>query len=252
MALLTPLLALALAGAPCGLAPVQARLPFASGETLTYDVDVMGVVRTGELQLSVEPRSSRQVLPFRARARNTSVFAQASRLRAYAISWVDARTLRPRRYLDEADEDGVHKRTEARFEPSGPVGLDYVLGEKKGRYEVERQGEVLDAVSTLYYLRAADATPGRELCFDAIGYRRVWRLRGAFAEGTERVESPAGIFDAVRFDGTAARADGPTRPFHIWFTKDARRLPVALVGEMALGPVRATLTRASPALPPPR
>jgi len=61
----------------------------------------------------------------------------------------------------------------------------------------------------------------------------------------ERVETPAGRFDTVRIDATTRRADRPNdrpRPLHVWFGTDTRRLPVAIVSEVDIGPVSATLS----------
>jgi hypothetical protein len=43
------------------------------------------------------------------------------------------------------------------------------------------------------------------------------------------------------------RADQPAarRPIHLWLSTDSRRLLVAAVGEIELGPVRAMLARVS-------
>ncbi len=245
--LLVPLTLAALvaaAPAPCGPPPLRAGpLPFSPGETLAYDVDVMGVVKAGTLVLSVEPPMSRgQILPLRARVKNTSVFAKMRKVRGVAFSWVEARTLRPERYRDDGEEDGVRKSTDTRITAEGPLTMSWVIGEKQGTTVFEREGPVLDALSTLYSLRAAAVGPGERLCFQVVGNRRFWRLEGAFAPGTERVESAAGIFDTVRFDAVLTRENGPRRPLHLWFTNDARRLPVAVVSEIDPGPVRAMLS----------
>jgi hypothetical protein len=54
---------------------------------------------------------------------------------------------------------------------------------------------------------------------------------------------PAGKFRAWRLEGTARRADGQgsARPVWIWLSADARRLLVAAVSEVDLGPVSAKL-----------
>jgi hypothetical protein len=104
---------------------------------------------------------------------------------------------------------------------------------------------VLDALSTLFYLRAARLAPGDRFCFDLVANRRFWRLEGTVAARREKVETPAGKFDTVRVDTTTRRADRPEekpRPMHLWFSADARRLPVAIVSEIDLGPVSATLS----------
>ena len=204
------------------------------------------------MSLAVEPPIARgTLLPLRARVRNTSVFAKARRVKGYALSWVDARTLRPQRYRDEVEEDGVRKSTDTRLDHPGPVTLEWRLGDKRGTTTAPRRGEVMDLLSTVYYLRTVRLEPGLALCFDLVANRRLWRLTGTVAGGREKVESPAGTFDTVRVDAVLARVDGtgPKRDVHFWFSRDARHLPVAAVSEIDLGPVRAMLARVDE--PPP-
>jgi len=213
----------------------------------------MGMVKAGTLSLAVEPPISRgTLLPLRARIRNTSVFAKARRVKGYALSWVDAATLRPQRYRDEAEEDGVHKSTDTRLDQPGPITMEWRLGDRHGTTTAPRRSEVMDLLSTVYYLRAVRLEPGLALCFDLVANRRLWRLTGTVAARREKVESPAGSFDTVRVDAVLARADatGPKREVHFWFSRDARHLPVAAVSEIDLGPVRAMLARVDE--PPPQ
>lgn len=243
--MLSAALALALAAAACGL-PAVGAVPFAAGESLTYDLDVMGVVKAGTVTLSVEPPIARgTLLPLRARIRNTSVFAKARRVKGYALSWVDAETLRPQRYRDEVDEDGVRKSTDTRLDRPGPIVMEWRLGERRGTTTAPRAAEVMDLLSTIYYLRAVRLEPGARLCFDLVANRRIWRLEGQVAPGREKVDSAAGTFDTVRVDAVLTRADGagPRRPVHFWYARGERRLPVAAVSEIDLGPVRAMLAR---------
>ena len=104
---------------------------------------------------------------------------------------------------------------------------------------------MLDGLSAIAYLRAAKVSPGDRFCFDLVANRRFWRMEGTIAAKTEKVETPAGRFDTFRVDATMRRADRPAdrpRPVHLWFTRDARRLPVAIVSEVDVGPVRAMLS----------
>jgi hypothetical protein len=242
--------ALSLAAAPsCGLPPLRGGPPpFAPGELLAYDVDLLGVVRAGTLKVAVEPPISRgTLLPLRARVSNTSILARARPMKAYALSWVSARTLRPQRYRDESEEDGVRKTTDTRLDRPGPLVMSWALGERTGTTEYTPRSDVLDLISMVYYLRAARLSPGQDVCFDLVANRRFWRLRGSVAPGTERVDSDAGTFETIRFDAVLSRTDGSgrERPIHFWFSKDKRRLLVAAVSELDFGPIRATLSRAS-------
>lgn len=241
------LASLALAAEPCGLpAPRPGAPPWRTGEVLTYDFDVMAMVKAGSLSLEVgRPMFDGTEIPFKARVRNTSVFAKVRRIVGGAFSWVDAKTLLPERYRDEVVEDGVKKLTDARIPQEGPVTVETVLGDAKAKTRFDREGAVLDVLSAVYLLRQADLRPGQALCFDLVANRRYWRFRGAVAAKPERVETPAGLFDTLRIDATVKRADEPgsKRPLHLWIGTEGTRPLVAAVSEIDLGPVSATLSR---------
>jgi len=249
--LLAPLVALSLAAGPeCGLPPLRpGPPPWGPGESVAYDVDVMGVVKAGALSIDVqEPMFGGTQIPVRVRFRNTSVFAKVRKVTATGIAWVDAKTLLPERYREEADVNGVRKITDVRF-PSPPAELTIEIQSGADRTSERRvpKGEALDLLAAIYYLRATALRPGQEVCFDVVANWRYWHLTGKVAAKPERVESAAGIFDTIRVDATVARADAgaPARQLHLWFSTDARRLLVAAVSEVDLGPVRAMLTRSS-------
>ncbi len=238
------------AGAGCGLPPLRSgSLPFRAGETLRFDIDVMGVVKAGTVSLTVDrPTFRGRQIPLQARLRNTSVFAKVRRVTGVALSWVDARTLRPERYVDETLEDGVKKTSDTRIPPgASEITIASQFGDRQEKITSARQGEVLDALSFLYFLRAAALRPGQGVCLDVVANRRYWRLAAKVAPGSDRVDSEAGTFDTLRIDGVATRADQPRtkRPLHLWISTDSRHLPVALVSEVDLGPVKMMLARIS-------
>jgi len=241
------LAALAIAAEPCGLPSLRpGGPPWKPGEVLSFDFDVMAMVKAGTLQTEVgRPMFDGTQVPLKAKVRNSSIFAKVRRIVGGAFSWVDAKTLLPERYRDEVVEDGVKKITDARIPARGPVAVETQFGDARSSTPFERQGEVLDVVSAAYYLRAAELTPGQELCFDLVANRRYWRFRGRVAASTERVETPAGLFDTVRIDGTVTRADQPAahRALHVWIANEPPRPLVAAVSEIDLGPVSATLSR---------
>ena len=250
--LLAPLAALALAAGPdCGLPALRSGgPPWAPGESLAYDMDVMGMVKAGALSIDVQdPMFGGAQIPLRARFRNTSVFAKIRKVTATAVAWVDAKTLRPERYREDAVVNGVTKITDARFPPPpAEVTIEIQSGGDKKTERRTPKGEAMDLLSAIYYLRAAALRPGQEICLDLVANWRYWHLVGKVAAKPERVESAAGIFDTIRIDATVERADpgAPARPLHLWISTDSRRLLVAAVSEVDLGPVRAMLTRARP------
>lgn len=250
--LLGAIAALALAAAgDCGLPPLRSgRLPWRTGEVLSYDFDVMGIVKAGTLSLEAQrPMFQGTQLPVKAHIRNTSVFAKVRRIEGVAFSWMDARTLLPERYRDEFVEDGVKKVSDARLRASpAEVTIDNRYGDQAESATFRREAEVLDVLAGAYYLRAADLRPGQEVCLDLVATRRYWRVRGKVAAKPERFESGVGLRDTLRVDLTVTRADKPEvrRDLHVWISTDSRRYLVAAVTEIGLGPVRLMLARAVP------
>jgi hypothetical protein len=244
----TLLAALALAADPaCDLPPLAGPPPWRTGESLALDLDLLGAVRAGTLVLDVQrPMSGGKIVPLRAVAKSTSAVGNVKKLTAVALSWVDARTLLPERTLVESDEDGLRRSSDVRLAPPGPeIVLVNQSGDKIARSTIPREHTALDALAALYYLRAARLAPGDRLCVDVVAMGRVWRVEGTVAARTERVETPAGTFRALRLDLSGHRADKPEirREVHLWLSDDGRRLPVAAVGEIDLGPVRGLLAR---------
>jgi hypothetical protein len=247
----TALLAAALAAAPCTLPPVgDATRPWRAGEALAWDVDVMGIATAGTIEATVD-KPAGDAVPVRVRVKNTSVFAKVKRIRGVATSWIDTDTLLPERYRDETDEDGLRRTTEVRFDQGGSrLQIAWSIGPKRGVRQVDRSGAAMDLVSLVYYLRAVELEPGEPFCVDLVANRRYWRLEGKLAAAREHVNTPAGTFrDALRVDAMLTRKPTPedprvrSRPLHLWFSSDDRRVPIAAFTEVDLGPVRALLAR---------
>jgi hypothetical protein len=248
--LTTALLAVALTAEPCGLPPpLPGVTPFTTGEVATYDLDLLGLVRAGTLELTAERPSALsggKIVPLRARARTDASVANLLRLTAVAFSWVDVRTLLPERYREEADEDGVRKVSDTRLAPPGPtIDMAFELEGKKSSARYPRQGTALDAVSAVTYLSAARLAPGDRLCFDLLARGRLWRVQAEVAKKIERIETVLGKVETLRLDARATVADHPAEPareMHVWYTTQPPRRFLVAVGEVDLGPVKVTLT----------
>jgi hypothetical protein len=211
-------------------------------------VEVIGVVHAGSLSLTVErPMFKGTMLPIRARVKPSEALARMKGLQSvFAMSWMATRPLRADRYREEVVEDGVHKSSDIRFPPEGApeLALEWQSGAKKGQVSVARAGPAFDLLSAAYYLRSVDLRPGQELCFDLVAVFRLWRVKATVVAEPERVETDAGIFRTLRIDAVATRTDKPSakRPIHIWVSDDSRHIPVAVVSEVELGPIKAQLT----------
>lgn len=244
----TALLALSLSAEACGAPPLApGPLPWTTGEKASYELALFGLVKAGSIELSVErPMPGGKVIPLRARARTDASVHDMLALTAVAFSWVDGRTLLPERYREEADEDGIHKISDTRLSPPAPtIDMAFDIGGRKSTAQFPRQGAVLDAISAVYALRAARLSAGDRFCFDLLARGRLWRVAGTVAPRLEKLVTVAGKLETLRIDARASVADrpqDPVREMHVWLSTDARRLFVAAVGDIDLGPVRVTLT----------
>ena len=226
------------AGAECAL-PAAGAAPWGRRETLTYDVSAP---RTGA--------TARATLQASAGAGQVQLAGEAGldaplglyRARGRARSWLDATTLRPGRYADEIVDRDERETSTATFGRGPAVRIDWTDGARRGVNAFVRQPDVLDALSSIYYLRAAELRAGTPLCFDLVGGRKAWRVSGSVGP-VERVETRAGTFTAVRIDGRATRTDRPgeSTRLKLWVSADARRLPVKATVETGAGTIRATL-----------
>jgi hypothetical protein len=233
--------------AQCAALPrPQTPYPFAPGEQLDYDVDVL-MGRAAKLSFTVLPTSGHGQAaeqPVRARAVTTTFFSKVRRVKSQGVSYLHARDLHPRELREDEVEDGVPKNADVKFSPDGnhEVVIDWRRGSAIGQVRQRYANDGLDLIGAIYYFRAIPLKAGEAMCFDVYALRHLWRLWGTVLT-KEHVATPAGEFDAFHLAGEAARLDRPDfrRKVHIWISDDAKRLPIAALGEIDLGPVRATL-----------
>jgi hypothetical protein len=123
------------------------------------------------------------------------------------------------------------------------VEVEWKMNERSGRFTYRHGREGLDVAGAAYLIRTVPWKAGTQICFDVYAIRRIWRLVGK-VEGREHVSLPVGEFEAWHLSGVAIRMDDPRqrREIHAWISDDARKLPLAAVGTIDLGAVRATLS----------
>ncbi|MGQ0506660.1 MAG: DUF3108 domain-containing protein, partial [Myxococcaceae bacterium] len=117
------------------------------------------------------------------------------------------------------------------------------VGEAKGERRFQYANDGLDVAGAVYLMRQIPFKVDQPVCFDVFGIRSLWRMVGK-VQTREHVSLPVGEFEAWHLVGVATRLDNPAmrREVHVWISDDARRLPLAAMGAIDLGAVRATLT----------
>ncbi|NTX04069.1 DUF3108 domain-containing protein [Myxococcus sp. CA051A] len=233
---------------PCAQALPALRMPlaFMPGEVLEFDLDAMGA-QAGKMTLRVQKQQDGQI-PVLAEAQTNSFFSKVRRVRGSATTWLHPKTLRPKRYVEDATENEMRRKVEVAFtHKDRAIKVDYQIGQRaKGQYNYTYDKDGLDVAGSIYLLRQLPLEENMSVCFDVYGVRRLWRMQGQVLK-KEQVTTPLGQFTAWHLQGTAVRLDRPKqkREVHVWLSDDARRLPLAAVGTLDLGAVRATLTSVS-------
>lgn len=233
----------------CGPLPeMLAARPWPDAERLHYDVDVMGAF-AGKLVLVAQPATGPDAteVEVRAMAASNTFFSKVRNIRGRAASQLDARTFLPRAYSEETREGPNERSAQVRFERSGrgkAMSLEYTRNGRNGKKRFSHDHDAFDPLSAFYALRGMKLAEGQTICFDAYGIRHHWRVSGK-VRAKEVVKVPAGAFAAYHIEGRAYRVDDParSREIHVWISADEQRLPLAAMGVMDLGLVRAQLTR---------
>jgi hypothetical protein len=226
------------------LGPLRAPLTFGPAETLEFDVDALGAKAATMVMRVLPPRADGR-WAIEVNVETNTFFSKVRSVQATATSFVDPKTLRPARYLEDATENGLRRVAEVSFK-NRLAQVTSTVATRSEHYELPYGNDVSDVAGAVFLLRALPLKEGQRLCFDVYGVRRMWRVWGT-VQPKEHVSLPLGEFTALHLAGEAARLDLPQarREVHVWVSDDAKRLPLAALGMIDLGAVRATLKATS-------
>jgi hypothetical protein len=250
LACLPSALALAKEAKPAEAPPIQcAPLPslrtpnaFNTGEVLEFALDALGA-QAGKMVMRVLPAQD-GVIPVEVKAQTNTFFSKVRRVTGTGTSYLNPKTLRPARYVEDALENEVRKTADVTFRAKDRnVHVAFTIADGKGQRQFQYANDGLDVAGAIYLMRQIPMKAGLPVCFDVYGIRSLWRMVGR-VEGREHVSLPVGEFEAWHLVGVATRLDASAlkREVHVWISDDPRRLPLAALGAIDLGAIRATLT----------
>jgi hypothetical protein len=236
--------------AECAALPALpgSRLPFGAGEKLDYDVDLLGGVKIGTVEMEVgkpEKQNGRTLLPIVAHAAANGLAAAIGQVKSDATTWLSIHDLHPVHFREDYTQPDGSYWTDVSFPPARPHQIHFNFSQPNGKGErnFAYANDALDVVGAFFLLSALEPKLGDHLCFDVYGARHMWRVWGEVTT-REPISTPAGTFSTLRLSGHAARLDKleMVREMYLWLTDDARHLPVASMGDLEIGPLRALLT----------
>lgn len=222
------------------LGAVMTPIPFGPGETLEFDIDALGA-RAGTMTMQTLPIRD-GVMPLEVAVETNTFFSKVRRVKGTAKSELSPKTLRPVRYYEDAYENEVHRIADVTFRKNKTAKLVSTINGQTWMEDMRWGNDVSDVAGAIHLLRAIPMKEGQFLCFDVYGIRRIWRVWGTVMP-REHVSMPVGEFDTWHLAGEAAPINLPDarREMHVWISDDARRLPLAAMGVMDFGAVRATM-----------
>ncbi len=217
---------------------------FGSGERLEYELS-WGGIKAGTAVLEVPERlwvGDRAVYKLVSTARSNRFVSLFHKVDDRIESLMDAEGMYSHRITVRQREGNRKRDKEMWFDQENHT----VRVIKEGRNEqFSIPPRVQDALTVLYYFRSVPNVPiGGSVFVDVHEDGKNWQLE-IRVEGRERLETPVGTYDtiktkaAVRYEGIFLdRGD-----MNIWFTDDARRVPLLMRSKIKIGHISAVLVK---------
>ncbi len=241
----TPLSSPATSAAPVVSLDQVAPL-YVAGESITWEVTFRGL-EGGRARLAVGTPAQvggLAVLPLRADAESSGLLAIVKTMKDDWAAWVDVASGLPLRTVGDANTSGKQLHVEAIFDHAASrADIDISIDAR--RQKLTRRlpsGETYDPLGAILLLRGWDAPDGARTSFHTLGGRTLWHTE-LLVEGREVRATRLGKQPCVRMVGRSRRllpsllVDQKRQPrsFTVWFTDDARRVPVKIVAHTELG-----------------
>ncbi|MBR2979669.1 MAG: DUF3108 domain-containing protein [Myxococcaceae bacterium] len=223
----------------------QSQLPFAPAERFFFEVSYLGLP-VGTIQASVAAETALDGVatwPLIATATTNPAFILYPVKDRY-ISWFDPRTRLSLGNELIANENRVTRRERVRFDREEHKALVRREGGEKPRSEKthELPLSAQDLLATFYATRTHPLEVGDVVESPIFTGNRTFTMRASVV-GKERLRTKAGTFDTKRVHVEVAFSGKlqSKREVRIFFTDDARHIPVRIDAEFFIGTLAADL-----------
>ncbi len=227
-------------------APVEAALTdtFAAGETLDFELNWVGI-SGGALRMTIGPVPNDPLhLRLTSVAKSNSSFAFLFKVRDEIQSIVSRDDFSTVRYEKHLNERGRRKDDTTIIDERRRIATRRRPNHNTEEIIVPKP--VFDPLSLVYHLRTLDLQPGTVQRFTVFADGKVYVLE---ARITRRytLEVPAGKFNTVVVEpkmlaGGLFRGEGDLT---IWYSDDARHIPVRIRSDVKVGSITADLSAVS-------
>ena len=209
---------------------------FASGETLVFSLTYLGMTGgTATMTVASVPNDATR-LRMTSLAEASSSFSRIYKVRD-SLETVVGRSDFSTLYYRKQQNEGGKKKDEVTV-------VDQAKGTftRKGKTKVVPH-PVFDPLSLIYYLRLQDLTPGRSYKFTVLADGKVYPFEVEVTK-RETITTDAGKFNCVvlqpKVKGVGIFRDEDS-DLTIWYSDDARHLPVRIRSDVKIGTITASL-----------
>ncbi|MBJ6798526.1 DUF3108 domain-containing protein [Geomonas propionica] len=210
---------------------------FTLPERLTYDVTWSGMKAGSAL---LEATAQGDELRLTNTIRSTGIVSAFFKIDDRTES-VTTRAGKPKFFRENKREGSYRAAREATFNFSTLKANSIDLLKKIEQTDAITS-RTYDNLSSIYFIRGSDLSPGRTIPFDIYDTKRLWNTEVRVVTRQE-VRTPLGRFKTVmvtsrlKHNGEEAKVGNAT----FWFTDDDRRIPVKITTTMKVGEVTLTL-----------
>lgn len=219
--------------------------PFQSGERLTYSISWSRVFQAGVAvmeitgQITPQGRTTYRVV---STARTVGLVKTLYPVQDTVQSVMDGDELYSLFYDMNHTRGKRKKRRTMIFDQTNNT-VRLIVDGQEARFPVPPR--VADPLSSLYYIRTRDdlTTVGKSLLVDVQEKGKNWTIEVQVL-GREKLKTPLGEFETIKLR-TYPKYEGVFQhkgEIVIWITDDARRIPLRMQSEVAVGSIVAILT----------
>lgn len=224
---------------PPAAAKTERAVPFAIGETLSYDVSWSSYLTAGSAVTTVkEKKPSFQSTAYYivAEGRPTPLLSKLYSVYYKIDSLVDSFTLLPQRGSVYSEEGKRHRFKTTQFDRAAKKVLFEYKTDTTVKDDFTTSAVTQDALSAIYVLRAIPLKTGDRMTMPVTDNGINYKVQ--FDAGApEKVRTPMGEQTALKIRLNVF--DDKGRPVGknvaIWMSEDARRLPVKLQADLPIG-----------------
>jgi hypothetical protein len=211
-----------------------------AGETLDYELTWVGLTG-GAMRMTIGPIPNDPAhLRITSVARTNASFAFLIKVRDVIESIVNRDDLSTIRYEKHLDERGRRKDDTTIIDERRRIAMRRRPG--RDTEEVIVPKPVFDPLSLVYHLRELALEPQTVQRFNVFADGKLYTLQAQITK-RESIVTPAGRFDTVAVQpkmlaGGLFRGDGDLT---IWYSDDARHVPVRIKSDLKIGSITANL-----------